>query len=272
MHLPSPAGDSKRPCSTRWKPASPRTGQRPPLGSRRLSPAHRHRQAPRAPTLHSAHRRQQLHVPTHRSGNSAHTHCLDAGTSAPRVDQDAYQPLHLAVKANDLTAPARSTLATDRRDLLVCAPRCVCAGKPRHGGDAPRGGGASGLQEHDRTALHALRLLLRKSAKAESSVPLNRKWMCGGLSEPHSANLLYLAMGLRLPRSEYSPEPPPEERRKVPMAMLLVYGARKEVEMKIIGEYLKLWPRLQMEPSATRRIVVELCVSEESWSDIRGMV
>jgi hypothetical protein len=96
---------------------------------------------------------------------------------------------------------------------------------------------------------NVVRLLLRKSAKAESSVPLNRKWMCGGLSEPHSANLLYLAMGLRLPRSEYSPEPPPEERRKVPMAMLLVYGARKEVEMKIIGEYLKLWPRLQMEVS-----------------------
>lgn len=42
--------------------------------------------------------------------------------------------------------------------------------------------------------------------------------------EPHSANLLSLAMGLRLPRSELSPESPPEERQKEPMAMFLVYG------------------------------------------------
>jgi hypothetical protein len=32
--------------------------------------------------------------------------------------------------------------------------------------------------------------------------------MCGRPLEPHGANLLYLAMGLRIPRSEYSPEPP----------------------------------------------------------------
>jgi hypothetical protein len=45
--------------------------------------------------------------------------------------------------------------------------------------------------------------------------------------------------GIETPRSEYSPEPPPEERRKEPMAILLVYGARKEVSMDIIGEYFE---------------------------------
>jgi hypothetical protein len=49
-------------------------------------------------------------------------------------------------------------------------------------------------------------LLLHKSAnaKAEASVLLNGTWMCGGPSELHSASLLYLAMGLRLPCSEWS--------------------------------------------------------------------
>ncbi|KAJ7910817.1 hypothetical protein B0H13DRAFT_1876417 [Mycena leptocephala] len=78
------------------------------------------------------------------------------------------------------------------------------------------------------------------NAKAEVSVLLNGTWMCGGPSEPHSANLLYLAMGLRLPRSEYSPGPPPEERRKEMMTMLLVYRMRKGVTMEIVEGYLKI--------------------------------
>jgi hypothetical protein len=56
--------------------------------------------------------------------------------------------------------------------------------------------------------------------------------MCSG---PHSANLLYLAMGLRLPCSEYSPKPPPEGGR----CFWKYDGASKEVTMEIIGEYLK---------------------------------
>jgi len=80
---------------------------------------------------------------------------------------------------------------------------------------------------------------LQKGAKAEASVPLNVGWMCGGPPKPYRANLLYLALGLTHPRSEYSPKPPPEEGRKERIAMLLAHGASKDATMKTIFEHLK---------------------------------
>jgi hypothetical protein len=91
MHLPSPAGDSKRPCSIRWKLASPRTSQRPtPLGSCHLSHAHRRRQASRASLSHATERRLQLRrkdTYLRTAAETQHTHTslpglLDANTNA----------------------------------------------------------------------------------------------------------------------------------------------------------------------------------------------
>jgi hypothetical protein len=86
-----------------------------------------------------------------------------------------------------------------------------------------------------------VRLLLRSGAKAEVSVPLFRAKMFETEAPPYRANLLYLALALRPPRHEiYGPEleTPSDVGRTELVAMLLKHGARKDVAMNIVSEYL----------------------------------
>ncbi|KAJ7811853.1 hypothetical protein B0H13DRAFT_2383640 [Mycena leptocephala] len=138
---------------------------------------------------------------------------LDAITSPPLVwIQDAYPPLHLAVEANDLAMAApRSTRTTDptRHACMRCTIRAhrnfdmatlhLARGATLelhgHNGTVPslalyvRVGA-----QHGHVVLGSGELFLQLGAKTKTNVPLSGTWMCG-LPEPHSANVLYLAMG-----------------------------------------------------------------------------
>ncbi|KAJ7103843.1 ankyrin repeat-containing domain protein [Mycena epipterygia] len=181
---------------------------------------------------------------------------LDAGADLHLMwDQDEYKPLHLAAMQNDLQT---MKLLLDRGasiddiagadGLFNNALHCACAGGHletvefllERGADMEcRGhyGTALGFAVHCRN-MDLIKLLLKKGAKAEASTPLNAGWLCGGPPPPRTANLLYFAMGLRHPRSQYSPQPPPEDGRKELMALLLVHGANVDVTMETIFKYL----------------------------------
>ncbi|KAF7330906.1 ANK-REP-REGION domain-containing protein [Mycena venus] len=177
---------------------------------------------------------------------------LDAGADIHAL-WDEYQPLHLAVQKNHL--PTVRLLLDRGADINASYDfdgyslhQACWQGHLDMVSLLLERGAKMELRGNHGTplgfALHAcrldvMRLLLEKGAKAETSVRLNGNWLCGGPPPPHKSNLLYLALGLRHPRSEYSPEPPPEEGRKERIAMLLAYGASKDKTMKIIFDYLK---------------------------------
>jgi ankyrin repeat protein len=182
---------------------------------------------------------------------------LNAGAD-PLVawDDDGHHPLHLAVENNDLSsvrllldhgADIDAKYGDDGLRESALHDSC-CRGRFDMVSLLLERGANMEVYGHDGTALgfalHAcqmdvIRLLLQKGANVEAPVPLFGTCLCGGPPEPHVVNPLYLALGLRHPRSEYSPGPAPEEGRKERIALLLAHGASRNATMKIIFQYLK---------------------------------
>jgi hypothetical protein len=198
-----------------------------------------------------------LHVAVEAGNTGIAALLLDAGADpAASCDQEERQPLHSAVWNNNLPtvrllldrgANVDAKYGCDGWSLFPLHEACRCGYLEMVSLLLERGanmelrghnGTALGFALHERE-MDVIKLLLLKGAKAEVPVPLNGGWMSGGLPQPHKANLLYVALGLRHPRGRYSPEPPPEEGRKERIALLLAYKASKNETMKIIFEYLK---------------------------------
>ncbi|KAK7061229.1 ANK-REP-region domain-containing protein [Favolaschia claudopus] len=215
-----------------------------------------------------------LHAAAYTKNTEAVALLLDAGADIHAIwDQDEYQPLHLAVMADHLPTVK---LLLDRGSQINSNAGCDGASFcPLHLACESRSieivslllerGANTELEGHHGTALaFALRsrrldvmeLLLKNGAKAEVNTPLNGGWMCGGPPAPYSANLLYIALGLTHPSSEYSPKPPPAEGRPERMAYLMAYGADREETMKTVTEFqTKLAEAAEMTEEALLELV-----------------
>ncbi|KAJ7486576.1 ankyrin repeat-containing domain protein [Mycena latifolia] len=166
---------------------------------------------------------------------------LGAGADpAAEWDQAALQPLHLAVPNDDLAmvrlllacgAPVDDTLL--QRECTPCR-LLDCTGHY---------GAALGFAVHSRK-LDVVKLLFERGADASVTVPLFAL-LEGGPPQPHSANLLYIALRLWHPGPQRARRPQPKweglplgEGRKQLMALLLAHGASKETTMKTISMHL----------------------------------
>ncbi|KAJ7148448.1 ankyrin repeat-containing domain protein [Mycena crocata] len=207
-----------------------------------------------------------LHVAAEARNLETATLLLEAGASpAAEWDQDEYQPLHLAAQNNDL---AMMRLLLDHGAPLDAFFGCDgCSESALHlacstgnlemvqllldRGAIPESRGHYGTTlgfavNHHR--MPVVEFLLKKGADASVTVPMFIL-LVGGPPSPHSANLLYIAMGLRHPSSpRYNPRkwrelpkwqglPLPEGRKRL-MALLMAHGASKATTMTIISRHL----------------------------------
>ncbi|KAK7024832.1 ANK-REP-region domain-containing protein [Favolaschia claudopus] len=197
---------------------------------------------------------------------------LDAGADvSAKVDDDWDQPLHFATKQRDLEmvkllldhdAPIDAKFGCD--GASETALHCACYMGDRDMAELLLERGAN-LEYHGHygTALgFAVRMrdsemvefLLKKGANPNVTASLFIL-MNGGPPRPHSAPLLYIAMGLRHPKSDrprrgvWKPHAqivetekwqgvPLGEGRKKLMSVLMKYGARKKKTMDTISRYL----------------------------------
>ncbi|KAJ7446645.1 ankyrin repeat-containing domain protein [Mycena galericulata] len=206
---------------------------------------------------------ERMETPLHvaaKAGNTATAALLLAAGADCAAQWDHWegcQPFHLAVESKDYTmmellldhgAPLDDTFGVD--STKESALHLACSANNRdpelvrfllaRGADTEcRGhhGTALGFAMQVRD-VDVIKILLEHGAKAEVSVPLNGGWILGGPPAPYKATLLYCALGLAHPRSQYSAGPAPEEGRRELMAMLLLHGASKEGAMKTVYEYL----------------------------------
>ncbi|KAF7356023.1 Ankyrin repeat domain-containing protein 50 [Mycena venus] len=204
-----------------------------------------------------------LHVAAEAKNTEIVALLLDAGADTDTVwTEHEYRPLHFAVNNNDI--PTTRLLLDHGADIDA---NYGCDGASRYAlHDACwRGhldmvslllerGANMELRGHYGTALgfafiatrrdvranrlDVIRLLLQKGAAAETSVPLNGGWLCGGPPGPYEANLLYLALGLAYPRRKHSSRSPSQDGRKERIAILLAHGASKDATMKTVLRYL----------------------------------
>ncbi|KAF7370098.1 hypothetical protein MSAN_00639800 [Mycena sanguinolenta] len=220
--------------------------------------------APRSPGVLSP---NPLHVAAKAGNLETARLLLDAGASpAATWNQDQCQPLHLAVENKDV---AMTTLLLDRGapidDEIGCDGRSESA--LQHAcwsGDlelvkllVDRGanleheghyGTALGFAVHGRK-LDVVKFLLEHGADATVDHPLYILFV-GRTPLPHSASLLYNAMGLRPPVSERGQRKnankkpakwvglPLSKGKKTLMALLLAHGATKNGVMETILKHL----------------------------------
>ncbi|KAF7331411.1 Ankyrin repeat domain-containing protein 50 [Mycena kentingensis (nom. inval.)] len=185
---------------------------------------------------------------------------LDAGADCSRTCdmqyEDDMQPLHLAVRRDDL---AMVTLLLERgapvNDIYGCEsmscalPDAVSRGNIEivrallaHGADTERPGYYGSALGHAirRRDVALIRLLLEEGhADADATTPLNPGWLCGGPPAPHGATLLYLVLALKHPKGEHTPRPIPVEGREEIMGLLMKHGATKAKAMETVNKYLE---------------------------------
>ncbi|KAJ7232816.1 ankyrin repeat-containing domain protein [Mycena rebaudengoi] len=193
--------------------------------------------------------RTPLHIAAGARNVEIATLLLQAGADPnAEYDQDELRPLHEAVQARDLKMV---TLLLDHGAHIDA--HCGCDGVSENAlhtscanGDLEivdlllvrgaqierRGhyGGALGFAVHYKQ-FDIVKRLLAKGADATVVVPLY-VLLEGGPPPPLSAELLYLAMGLRAPTSK-------RERERQLMALLLAHGTSKDATLARISKYLK---------------------------------
>ncbi|KAJ7273791.1 ankyrin repeat-containing domain protein [Mycena rebaudengoi] len=211
--------------------------------------------------VHTTHRKENAFFAAQRAGNvEIATLLLEAGADLnAEYDQNELRPLHEAGKTRKLTMV---TLLLDYgADIGACCGDLEMADLllARSAQIEYEGhyGGALGFAVHFRR-LDVVKRLLTKGADATVVVPLY-VLLDGGPPPPHSAEPLYLAMGLQAPTSEYERErlrkrlaaastsrpkwqwtgvPLPDEKKQV-MALLLGHGVNKDATLVRISEHLK---------------------------------
>ncbi|KAJ6554560.1 ankyrin repeat-containing domain protein [Mycena capillaripes] len=230
---------------------------------------------------------------------------LEAGANTKaKFGLEQHQPLHLTVRNPNLEmmkllldhgAPIDATFGHDASGTRWTALHLVCANGhleviklllERGASLECQGhfGSALGFAVH-RRQLDAVKILLNKGADATVIVPLFTKdihWM----PPPCSADLLYIAMGLRHPPHRQLVQRrfqnglelatwdglPLDNTKKELMAMLLAHGASKDTTMRTITEHLDA---LALEAQYTKEDYLEVIAGmlkevEDAVPDIVG--
>ncbi|KAJ7166684.1 ankyrin repeat-containing domain protein [Mycena filopes] len=203
-----------------------------------------------------------LHIAAE-SGNVETTRMLLAAGADPAAEwqQDWYQPLHLAAQRGhidvmklllDAGAPVDTEYGCDGCSESALHHACAVGRLDMMALLIERGADIEN-RGHYGTALgfavrcrerEAIQFLLDRGADASVTIPLFIL-LDGGPPQPHTANLLYVAMELRHPRRLKRGAVPMRweglplgESRKELMALLLAYGASKDVAMETISKHV----------------------------------